>query len=94
MALHLTYTEDVANGKPEPPTTRRFFLKRDDARMLAECINEILSAPDVETAWKTIAAHDAQEDVDFDNIPEMTPEEKIERDQAIAAHWETNGKVT
>jgi hypothetical protein len=93
IAFQLMYTEDVANVQPGSPTSRRFFLKREDARLLAKMINEVLSAPDAETAWDNIAAHEAHEDIDFDDIPEMTPEQKIESDQAIADTWKSNGKV-
>jgi len=50
------YNEDVAKTGH---INLRFFIKRDDARLLAQMINEVLAAPDAQTAWNNIAVQQA-----------------------------------
>lgn len=65
LALQLMYTEDV---EKRGHTIRKFYMKREDAKLLAKMLNEVLSAASVEAAWNHIAAKEAHEDPDFDSI--------------------------
>ena len=93
VVFQLWYFESPEDFKARKQKIVDFVIDKELAKSIARRMTEILAAPDTKTAWDNIAARDAHEAPDFDNIPELTREERIRTDQRIAEAWKANGKV-
>lgn len=55
IAIEMTYFESPEDYQERKHKCRRFFIRKDEARALAQGIMEILAMPDTDAAWDEIA---------------------------------------
>jgi len=73
VALHLQYCESAEEAEKHEFRHRRFFVSKDTARILAENVSIILSAPDTHSAWETIASRVDESDCGLEEFEEDSP---------------------
>jgi hypothetical protein len=61
VALHLGYLESSDAEQQPQQKFRRFSMNRDVAKLLSKMLNDLLAAPNAETAWEQIANNSADE---------------------------------
>ena len=62
VALQLGYLETTDEEQQPQQEFRRFSMNRDVAELLSKMLNDLLAAPNAETAWKQIADNSADAD--------------------------------
>jgi hypothetical protein len=62
IALQLGYLESFEEEQQPQQKFRRFSMNRDVAKLLSKMLNDLLAAPNAETAWEQIANNSADED--------------------------------
>ena len=61
VSLLLGYLEFSEEERQPQQKFRRFSMDRDVAELLSKLLNDLLAAPNVETAWEQIANNSADE---------------------------------
>src|ERR1700677_3359931 len=59
VALQLGYLESSDEEQQPQQKFRRFSMNRDVAELLSKMLNDLLAAPNAETAWEQIANNSA-----------------------------------
>jgi hypothetical protein len=61
VTLQLGYIDSSAEDQQPKQKFRRFSMNRDVAELLSKMLNELLAAPNAETAWEQIANNSADQ---------------------------------
>jgi hypothetical protein len=74
IAIHLMYYESEADIAAKAHKNRRFFIKKDNAMLLAKGIIDILNAASTQEAWENIA-----KEVDVHGCDDLDDGDETER---------------